>query len=92
MTINLTVPQTMQELRPRITVVGVGGAGCNAANNMISADLDGVDVEHALVRGDELEVDRVGHGPDGPGARDLGHEVALDLGDGAADARACGGR
>ena len=25
MTINLTVPQTMQELRPRITVVGVGG-------------------------------------------------------------------
>ena len=27
MTINLSVPQTMQELRPRITVVGVGGAG-----------------------------------------------------------------
>ena len=27
MTINLTVPQNMQELRPRITVVGVGGAG-----------------------------------------------------------------
>jgi cell division protein FtsZ len=25
MTINLSVPQTMQELRPRITVVGVGG-------------------------------------------------------------------
>ena len=43
MTINLTVPQTMQELRPRITVVGVGGAGCNAVNNMIDADLEGVD-------------------------------------------------
>jgi cell division protein FtsZ len=36
MSINLTVPQTMQELRPRITVIGVGGAGCNAVNNMIS--------------------------------------------------------
>ena len=43
MTINLTVPQTMQELRPRITVVGVGGAGCNAVNNMINANLEGVD-------------------------------------------------
>jgi cell division protein FtsZ len=43
MTINLTVPQNMQELRPRITVVGVGGAGCNAVNNMINADLEGVD-------------------------------------------------
>ena len=43
MTINLSVPQTMQELCPRITVVGVGGAGGNAVNNMISADLDGVD-------------------------------------------------
>ena len=32
MTINLSVPQTMQELRPRITVVGVGGAGGNAVN------------------------------------------------------------
>ncbi len=43
MTINLTVPNNMQELRPRITVVGVGGAGCNAVNNMIEADLEGVD-------------------------------------------------
>jgi cell division protein FtsZ len=31
------------ELRPRITVIGVGGAGCNAINNMIDASLDGVD-------------------------------------------------
>ena len=43
MTINLSVPQTMQELRPRITVVGVGGAGGNAVNNMIESNLDGVD-------------------------------------------------
>ena len=30
-------------LRPKITVVGVGGAGCNAVNNMIRAQLEGVD-------------------------------------------------
>ena len=45
MTINLTVPKNMQELRPRITVVGVGGAGCNAVNNMIETDLEGVDFQ-----------------------------------------------
>ena len=28
---------------PRITVVGVGGAGGNAINNMIRADLEGVE-------------------------------------------------
>ena len=54
MTINLTVPQTMQELRPRITVVGVGGAGCNAVNNMINADLEGVDFLVANTDGQAL--------------------------------------
>ena len=33
----------LTELKPRITVVGVGGAGCNAVANMINADLQGVD-------------------------------------------------
>src|SRR5215469_11913499 len=42
MTINLKVPE-VTELRPRITVLGVGGAGGNAVNNMISARLEGVE-------------------------------------------------
>ena len=42
MTINLTIPD-IQELKPRITVFGVGGAGGNAVNNMIASGLDGVD-------------------------------------------------
>ena len=42
MSIKLTVPQT-QELKPRITVFGVGGAGGNAVNNMIESGLQGVD-------------------------------------------------
>ena len=40
MTINLKMPD-IRELKPRITVFGVGGAGGNAVNNMISAGLMG---------------------------------------------------
>jgi cell division protein FtsZ len=42
MSIKLSVPHT-QELKPRITVFGVGGAGGNAVNNMIEAGLEGVE-------------------------------------------------
>ncbi|WP_428697817.1 cell division protein FtsZ [Stappia sp.] len=42
MTINLKMPD-LQELKPRITVFGVGGAGGNAVNNMIQAGLLGCD-------------------------------------------------
>jgi cell division protein FtsZ len=43
MTINLSLPQKESEIKPRITVVGVGGAGGNAVNNMISSALEGVE-------------------------------------------------
>ena len=43
MTINLTMPATISELKPRIVVFGIGGAGGNAVNNMISAELEGVE-------------------------------------------------
>ncbi len=42
MTINLKIPD-IREMKPRITVFGVGGAGGNAVNNMIAAGLQGVD-------------------------------------------------
>ncbi|GLO71124.1 cell division protein FtsZ [Phaeobacter inhibens] len=42
MTLNLSMPG-QEELKPRITVFGVGGAGGNAVNNMIDKQLDGVD-------------------------------------------------
>src|ERR1700685_1264185 len=42
MAINLKAPE-VKELKPRITVLGVGGAGGNAVNNMIAARLEGVD-------------------------------------------------
>src|ERR1700722_11394948 len=42
MTINLKGPE-LRELKPRIMVCGVGGAGGNAVNNMIVSGLIGVD-------------------------------------------------
>ncbi len=42
MTLNLMMP-THEELKPRITVFGVGGAGGNAVNNMIEKQLEGVE-------------------------------------------------
>ncbi|HEX7758589.1 MAG TPA: cell division protein FtsZ [Caulobacteraceae bacterium] len=42
MTFKVFAPQT-KELKPRIVVFGVGGAGGNAVNNMIEAGLEGVE-------------------------------------------------
>ena len=44
MTLNLTIPQmTHTDFSPRITVIGVGGGGTNAVDNMIALNLRGVD-------------------------------------------------
>ena len=42
MPINITAPE-LRELKPRIVVLGVGGAGGNAINNMLEAGLEGVE-------------------------------------------------
>lgn len=42
MPINITAPE-LKELKPRIIVLGVGGAGGNAINNMLEAGLEGVE-------------------------------------------------
>jgi cell division protein FtsZ len=44
MTLNLTIPHTQhQDFTPRITVIGVGGGGTNAVDNMIALNLQGVE-------------------------------------------------
>jgi cell division protein FtsZ len=43
MALNLTMTSEREELKPRITVFGVGGAGGNAVNNMIDQALEGVE-------------------------------------------------
>ena len=42
MPIKIFMPE-IEELKPRIVVFGVGGAGGNAINNMIASQLNGVD-------------------------------------------------
>jgi len=44
MTLNLTLPVTQHtDFSPRIAVIGIGGGGTNAVNNMINLGLEGVD-------------------------------------------------
>ncbi len=55
MQLNLGVPQPENHLTPKITVFGCGGAGGNAVNNMIRAELQGVDFVVANTDAQALE-------------------------------------
>jgi len=77
MSINIG-PASTDELRPKITVVGVGGAGGNAIANMIEAEIEGVDFivanTDAQALGHSAASTRIQLGPDvtsglGAGAR-----------------------
>ncbi|MEM7300151.1 MAG: cell division protein FtsZ [Pseudomonadota bacterium] len=57
MTINLQKPD-ITELKPRITVFGVGGGGGNAVNNMITSGLDGVEFVVANTDAQALSMSR----------------------------------
>ena len=60
MNIKLEVPQ-LTDLKPRLTVIGVGGAGCNAINNMIAAGLTGVEFVAANTDAQTLEASGAEH-------------------------------
>jgi cell division protein FtsZ len=78
MALNLSVPgQDEQELKPRITVFGVGGAGGNAVNNMIDKALDGVDFVVANTDAQALQQAKAEH------RIQLGVKVTEGLGAGA---------
>jgi cell division protein FtsZ len=77
MSINIG-PPAIDELRPRITVIGVGGAGGNAIANMINAKIEGVDFvvvnTDAQALNNSIAENRIQLGPDitqglGAGAR-----------------------
>ena len=59
MTLNLSLPEH-EELKPRITVFGVGGAGGNAVNNMIEKALDGVEFVVANTDAQALQQSQAG--------------------------------
>ena len=76
MTLNLSIPD-QNDLRPRITVCGVGGAGGNAVNNMIEKSLDGVDFVVANTDAQALQQSRANS------KIQLGVKVTQGLGAGA---------
>ncbi|MDF1670428.1 MAG: cell division protein FtsZ [Roseovarius sp.] len=76
MTLNLTMPG-QEDLKPRITVFGVGGAGGNAVNNMIEKELEGVDFVVANTDAQALQQS------DAPQRIQLGVKVTEGLGAGA---------
>ncbi|MEM1151917.1 MAG: cell division protein FtsZ [Pseudomonadota bacterium] len=76
MTLNLSMPD-QEELKPRITVFGVGGAGGNAVDNMIEKALDGVDFVIANTDAQALS------GASAPSKIQMGVKVTEGLGAGA---------
>jgi cell division protein FtsZ len=76
MTLNLSLPGH-EELKPRITVFGVGGAGGNAVNNMIEQELDGVEFVVANTDAQALQQSRA------PSKIQMGIKVTEGLGAGA---------
>jgi cell division protein FtsZ len=76
MTLNLTMPG-QDDLKPRITVFGVGGAGGNAVNNMIDKALDGVDFVVANTDAQALQQSKA------PNRIQMGIKVTEGLGAGA---------
>src|SRR3954470_19880417 len=77
MTINLHLPAKAELLRPTITVIGVGGAGGNAVNNMIAAELEGVNFVVANTDAQALEHSLTER------TIQLGHGITKGLGAGA---------
>ena len=86
MTINFKAPD-IKELKPRILVLGIGGAGGNAINGMIESGLQGV--EFIAVNTDAQDL-RLSHAQTkiqmGPNlTKGLGAGAKLDIGEAAAD-------
>ena len=76
MTFKVFAPQA-KELKPRIVVFGVGGAGGNAVNNMIEAGLEGVEFVVANTDAQQLQFSKT------PNRIQLGVSVTQGLGAGA---------
>ena len=42
MNLNLAIPKNIENVQPKISVIGVGGAGCNAVNTMINSKVKNI--------------------------------------------------
>ncbi|MCH8465172.1 MAG: cell division protein FtsZ [Roseinatronobacter sp.] len=77
MALNFTENARHEDLSPRITVFGVGGAGGNAVNNMIEKALEGVEFVVANTDAQALQQSRA------PGRIQMGVKITEGLGAGA---------
>ncbi|MDP2206746.1 MAG: cell division protein FtsZ [Alphaproteobacteria bacterium] len=77
MTINVRMQSPTNRLKPKITVVGIGGAGGNAVNNMINSQLEGCEFLVCNTDAQALE------GSSAPHKIQLGVNVTRGLGAGA---------
>ncbi|MDC6448488.1 cell division protein FtsZ [Alphaproteobacteria bacterium] len=87
MTINITLQDVGDNLHPKITVLGVGGSGGNAVNNMINANLEGVDF---LIANTDAQALQISHCPNKiqlglNSTRGLGAGMRPDIGKQAAE-------
>jgi len=86
MTINISIPE-LRELKPRILVLGVGGAGGNAINGMIEEGLQGVEFVAVNTDAQDLKINKA-HAKIQLGAnltKGLGAGGKNDLGQASAD-------
>ena len=86
MTINFKAPE-IRELKPRILVLGVGGAGGNAINEMIEAGLQGVEFIAVNTDAQDLKLSKA-HAKIQIGlnlTKGLGAGAKIDIGQAAAD-------
>jgi len=87
MTINISLQDVGDNLHPKITVLGVGGSGGNAVNNMINANLEGVDF---LIANTDAQALQISHCPNKVqlglnSTRGLGAGMRPDIGRRAAE-------
>ena len=75
MTLNLSIPDQINDIKPKITVIGIGGAGGNAVNTMINANVSNIEFITANTDGQalsrsltprQIQLGKVGIGSDFP--------------------------
>ena len=54
MNLNLAIPKNIENVQPKISVIGVGGAGCNAVNTMINSKVKNINFLVANTDGQAL--------------------------------------
>ena len=77
MTLNITIPENINDTKPKISVIGIGGAGGNAVNTMISEKIENIDFIVANTDGQALSRSLT------PRQIQLGKNTTLGLGAGS---------